>query len=68
MGKSFGTPEQFRSAIENKIDELEMGGVSSSTDDLCAHEAVEGSENLSVRDAKNKELEDAECDFDCVTC
>ena len=68
MGKSFGTPEQFRAAIDNRIDELEMGDISSSTDDLRAHEAVEGSENLSVRDAKNKEQEDTECDFGCVTC
>ena len=67
MGKSFGTPEQFRSAIENRIDELEIGGISSSTDS-CASDTVEGSENLSVRDAKNKEQEDTECDFGCVTC
>lgn len=68
MNKSFGTPEQFRAAVENRIDELETDVVSSSADDLRAHEAVEGSENLSVRDAKNKELKDTECDFGCVTC
>lgn len=67
MGKSFGTPEQFRAAIENRIDELEMGDISSSTDSY-ASDTVEGSENLSVRDAKNKEQEDTECDFGCVTC
>lgn len=67
MGKSFGTPEQFRAAIDNRIDELEMGDISSSTDG-CASDTVEGSENLSVRDAKNKEQEDTECDFGCVTC
>ena len=68
MNRSFGTPEQFKAAIENRIAELEANVPLLSTTDSCAADIVEGSENLSVRDAKNPELETEAPDYGCVTC
>lgn len=68
MNKSFGTPEQFRAAVENRIDELETDVVSSSTTDSFAPDTIEGTENISIRDAKNRKAEEEIVDCGCVTC
>lgn len=68
MNKSFGTPEQFRAAVENRIDELETDVVSSSATSSYAPNTIEGAENLSIRDAKNRKAEEEIIDCGCVTC
>ena len=68
MNRSFGTPEQFKAAIENRIAELEANAPLLSTTDSCVSDTVEGSENLSIRDAKNQDLETEALDYGCVTC
>ena len=68
MNRSFGTPKQFKAAIENKIAELEANASLLSTTDSCASDTVEGSENLSIRDAKNRKLETEAFDCSCITC
>ena len=75
MKKSFGTLDQLRIAVENRIDELEGSNPVEFTEDIDHSTLVEASENISVRQCKAAEQIDTvtdECDeaedYDCVTC
>ena len=73
MKKSFGTLGQLRTAVENRIDELEGSNPVEFAEDIDHVSPVEASENISLRQCKaSKEAVKDEyevCDYiDCVTC
>lgn len=75
MQKSFGTLDQLKIAVENRIDELEGSNPVEFTENIDHSTPVEASKNISIRQCKAAEHIDTvtdeydeveDCDF--VTC